>query len=115
MPNSSTAPSGTKGSALRAMARSTSPGGRVAGVAGGRELSTTQVEVAFGEQALGVRPRHLVVHLGDDRAADVERRHQVIGGEPEAVFAARIRRTHLEHDHVAPELRQSRINGPSCE
>ena len=65
--------------ALRAMARSSSPGGRAGGIAGGRELSTTRSKSSFASSALGVRPGHLVVHLGDDRAADVERRHEVVG------------------------------------
>ena len=80
MPNSSTAPSGMNAAALRAMARSSSPGGRAGGMAGGRELSTTRSKSSFGKHALGVRPGHLVVHLGDDRAAGVERGHQIVGG-----------------------------------
>jgi hypothetical protein len=63
-----------------------------------------QVELVLPEEALGMGPRHLVVYLGDDRAADVERGHQVVGSEPKAVFAAGVGRAHLEHQDIATDL-----------
>jgi hypothetical protein len=47
-----------------------------------------------------MRPGHVFVHLGDDRTADVQRGHQVVGGEPEAVLAACVGRTDLNHDDI---------------
>ena len=93
------------GAALRAMARSSSPGWPRA-----RHRRAAASSPPPGRSrplvssALGVRPGHLVVHLGDDRAADVERGHQVVGGEPEAVFAARVGRADLDHHHIAADL-----------
>ena len=55
-----------------------------------------EIEVRPGKQALGVGPRHLRIHFRDERTADVERRHQIIGRKPEAVLATRIGWTHLE-------------------
>ncbi len=57
-------------------------------------------KVAFSKQTLSVDPRNLVVHLGDHRPADLERRHQVFGGKSEAVFAACVGRADLQQHDV---------------
>src|SRR5260221_2374756 len=49
-------------------------------------------------------PGHLVVHLGDHRAAGLERGNEVVGGEAEAMLAARIGRAELDEYDVGADL-----------
>src|SRR5436190_4556697 len=67
---------------------------------GGTRGMHREREVAFAQQALGVRPRDAVVDFRDDRAADLERGNQIFCCEPEAVLALSIGRADLNEHHV---------------
>ena len=76
---------------------------------------TTRSKSSFASSALGVRPRHLVVHLGDDRAAGVERRapgsrRRARGCTRRARWAGSPGPSRRRHGCSA-----SRISDPSCE
>ncbi len=63
-----------------------------------------EIEVVAAKAVLRMRPRHLRVHFGDDRAAHQESRDEIVGGETEAVFAALVGRAHLDEDDISGNL-----------
>ena len=94
--------SGTKAAALRAMARSISLGGRTPSATGAREVSTMRSKSLLVQQAArcasrapGRSPRRSTAR--QTRSAGAE----IFHGQPQAVFAARVRRADLDHHHVA--------------